>query len=193
ALALGRERQKLTERAELLDRLTTFATVLNTSPDAVSIAEHVTSGARVVIPADQVVMVSRDEASGAYLVAAVEGSDHSVLGQVIQPGEGVSGRAIVARTVVVADRLERRQFPKAVAKVKLPDILGAMSAPMIVAEEITGTVTWLRGDLGAPFTAQEKEIAALLSSRVGLALANASLLQKTRDAAVTDPLTGIKN
>jgi len=99
----------------------------------------------------------------------------------------------VARDVVVADRLERKQFPKAVAKVKLPDVLGAMSAPMIVAEDITGTVTWLRGDLGAPFTAQEKEIAALLSSRVGLAFANAALLQKTKDAAVTDPLTGIKN
>src|SRR6185295_13910941 len=87
ALALGRERQKLTERAALLDRLTTFATVLNTSPDAVSIAEHVTSGARVVIPADLVVMVTRDEASGAYLIAALEGSDKSLIGHVIQPGE----------------------------------------------------------------------------------------------------------
>ena len=193
ALALGRERQKLTERAALLDRLTTFATVLNTSLDAASIAEHVTSGAGVVVPADSVVLVTRDEVSGAYLIAAVQGAESSVVGQQIQPGEGISGRAIVARDVVVTDRLERKQFPKAVAKVKLPDVLGAMSAPMIVAEEITGAVTWLRGDLSAPFTAQEKEIAALLSSRVGLALANASLLQKTKDAAITDPLTGIKN
>jgi len=183
ALALGRERQKLTERAALLDRFTTFATVLNTSPDQAAITEHVTSGAGVVIPADSVVMVSRDEGSGSYHIAAVQGADASVVGLPIRPGEGISGRAIVARDVVVADRLERKQFPKAVAKVNLPDVLGAMSAPMIVAEEITGTVTWLRGDLSAPFTAQEKEIAALLSSRVGLALANATLLQQTRDAA----------
>jgi diguanylate cyclase (GGDEF)-like protein len=193
ALALGRERQRLTERAELLDRLTTFATVLNTSDDAVSIAEHVTSGARVVIPADLVVMVSKDDASGLYVIAAIEGADPSVIGQAIQPGEGISGRAIVARTVVVTDRLERRQFPKTVAKVKLPDVLGAMSAPMVVAEEITGTVTWLRSDLDTPFSEQEKEIAELLASRVGLALANASLLQKSRDAAITDPLTGLRN
>jgi len=193
ALALGRERQKLTERAALLDRFTTFATVLNMSPDQDSITEHVTSGAGVVIPADSVVMVSRDEAGGGYHIAAVQGAEGAVVGLAIRPGEGISGRAIVARDVVVADRLERKQFPKAVAKVRLPDVLGAMSAPMLVAEEITGTVTWLRGDLAAPFTAQEKEIAALLASRVGLALANASLLQKTRDAAVTDPLTGIKN
>jgi diguanylate cyclase (GGDEF)-like protein len=193
ALALGRERQKLTERAALLDRFTTFATVLNMSPDQASIAEHVTTGAGVVIPADSVVMVTRDDASGSYFISAVRGTDESIIGQPIQPGEGISGRAIVARDVVVTDRLERKQFPKAVAKVRLPDTLGAMSAPMLVAEEITGTVTWLRGDLSAPFTAQEKEIAALLSSRVGLALANASLLQKTKDAAVTDPLTGLKN
>src|SRR5205814_2382755 len=86
----------------------------------------------------------------------------AVVGQPIQPGEGISGRAIVARDVVVADRLERRQFPKAVAKVKLPDVMGAMSAPMVVAEEIAGTVTWLRGDLSAPFTVQEKEFAVIL-------------------------------
>ena len=193
ALALGRERQKLTERAGLLDRMTTFATVLNTSPDIASIAEHVITGAGVVIPADSVVLVTRDELSDAYRIAAVLGAEGAVVGQPIQPGEGISGRAIVARDVVVADRLERKQFPKAVAKVKLPDVLAAMSAPMVVAEEITGAVTWLRGDVSTPFTAQEKEIAGLLSSRVGLALANAHLLQKTKDAAVTDPLTGIKN
>jgi diguanylate cyclase (GGDEF)-like protein len=193
ALALGRERQELTERAALLDRLTTFATVLNTSLDVASIVENATTGAAVVIPADCIVVVSRDDASGSYLIAAAQGADPAVIGQRIQPGEGISGRAIVARDVVVAARLGRKQFPKAVAKVKLPDVLGAMSAPMIVAEEVAGTVTWLRGDLSAPFTAQEKEIAALLAGRVGLAIANAGLLQKTRDAAVTDSLTGIKN
>ena len=46
---------------------------------------------------------------------------------------------------------------------------------------------------GRPFTAQEREIAALLAGRVGFALANARLHQKTRDAAITDPLTGLHN
>jgi diguanylate cyclase (GGDEF)-like protein len=193
ALALGRERLKLTERAALLDRLTTFATVLNASLDMALTDEEIAAGAGVVIPADSVVIIHRDEASGIYRINAVVGGDTSVVGQKIELGEGISGRAIVARKVMVTDRLERAQFPKAVAKAKLPDVLAAMSAPMVIGEQIAGVVTWLRGDLSRPFSDQEQEVAALLASRVGLALANARLHQKTRDAAITDPLTGIHN
>jgi diguanylate cyclase (GGDEF)-like protein len=193
ALALGRERQKLTERAALLDRLTTFAMVLNASLDSALTDEEIASGAGVVIPADSVVIIHRDEETGAYRINAVVGGDTTVVGNAIEPGEGISGRAIVARKVMVTDRLERAQFPKAVVKAKLPDVLAAMSAPMIIGDQIAGVVTWLRGDLSRPFSEQEQEVAALAASRVGLSLANARLHQKTRDAAITDPLTGIHN
>src|SRR4029079_17600587 len=205
ALALGRERQKLTERAALLDRLTTFAMVLNASLDSALTDEEIASGAGVVIPADSVVIIHRDEETGAYRINAVVGGDTTVVGNTIEPGEGISGRAIVARKVMVTDRLERAQFPKAVVKEKLPDvpahtpapnIIGArdaMAAPMIIGDQIAGVVTWLRGDLSRPFSEQEQEVAALAASRVGLSLAHAPLRQKTRDAAITDPLTGIHN
>jgi diguanylate cyclase (GGDEF)-like protein len=193
ALALGRERQKLTERAALLDRLTTFATVLGTSLDPATMDDEVAVGAEVVIPADAVVLVNRDEVSERFLIVSVAGSDKSIIGGVIHPGEGVSGRAIVSRAVVVVDRMERSAFPKAATNVELPDIIAAMSAPMVVGDTVVGAVTWLRGDLDKPFTAQEREIAALLAGRVGFALSNARLHQKTRNAAITDPLTGIHN
>ena len=193
ALALGRERQKLTERAALLDRLTTFATVLNASLDPAKLSDDAAAGAAVVIPADSVVVINHDDASGSYAIDAVAGGDASVVGQRIEPGEGISGRAIVARDIVVSDHLKRAQFPKSVAKVKMPDVLTAMSAPMLVGDDVVGVVTWLRGDLTHTFTAQEREIASLLAGRVGLARANALLLQGMRDAAATDPLTGLRN
>ena len=192
ALALGRERQKLTERAALLDRLTTFATVLGSSLDPATMDDEVAVGAATVIPADSVVLVNRAE-SGAYVISAVAGGDTSVVGKAVKPGEGASGQAIEARAVVVMDRLERKQFPKSVAGVELPDALAAMAAPMVIGDEAVGVVTWLRGDLTRTFTAQEREIAALLAGKVGLALANARLHQKTQDAAITDPLTGLRN
>ncbi len=192
ALALGRERQKLTERAALLDRLTTFATVLGSSLDPATMDDEVATGAATVIPADSVVLVNREE-SGAYVVSAIAGGDRSVIGAPVKPGEGVSGQAMTTRAVVVIDRLERTQFPKAVANVDLPDTLAAMAAPMVIGNQVVGVVTWLRGDLTRTFTTQEREVAGLLAGKVGLALANARLHQKTQDAAITDPLTGLRN
>ena len=193
ALALGRERQKLTERAALLDRLTTFATVLGSSLDPVTMDEEVATGAAAVIPADMVVLVSRDESTGDYVVNAVAGGDASVVGLPVKAGEGVSGRAISTRSVVVSDRLERSAWPKAVVGADLPDVLAAMSAPMVIGDGVAGAVSWFRGDLAKRFTLQEREVAQLLASKVGLALTNARLHQQTRNAAITDPLTGIHN
>ena len=193
ALALGRERQKLTERAALLDRLTAFATRLGSSLDPATMDDEVASGAAVVIPADSVVLINRDEASGVYLINAIAGGDPAIIGKPVEPGEGISGRTIITRAVMVDDRLDRSQFPKSVEGVKLPDELTAMSAPMLTGDEVVGVVTWLRGDLAKPFTPQEQEVAGLLAGKVGLALANARLHQKTADAAIRDPLTGLHN
>ena len=193
ALALGRERQKLTERAALLDRLTTFATVLGSSLDPATMDDEVATGAATVIPADMAVLVNRDDVTGDFVINGIAGGDTSVAGRSIAAGEGVTGRAITTRTVVVDDHLERARFPKAAADVKMPDTVAAMAAPMILGDQIVGVVTWLRGDLSRPFSAQEQEVAALLAGKVALALANARLHQKMQDAAIRDPLTGLHN
>jgi len=139
------------------------------------------------------VLVNRDEATGLFAINALAGGDPSVLGRQVKAGEGVSGKAITSRAVVVVDRMDRAAFPKAVRDVDLPDALVAMAAPMVIGDQVVGVVTWLRGDLSRPFTTQEQEVAGLLAGKVGLALANARLHQKTQDAAITDPLTGLRN
>ena len=193
ALALGRERQKLTERAALLDRLTTFATVLVSSLDPETMDDQVAAGASHVIPGDMVALVTLEESIGEFVIAAVSGGDRMVIGETIKPGEGISGRAISSRSVVVDDHLERSRFPKSVTSARVPDTLTAMSAPMVLGDEVVGAVTWLRGDLTRVFTAQEQEVAAILAGKVGLALSNAKLHQQTQNAAITDPLTGLHN
>jgi diguanylate cyclase (GGDEF)-like protein len=193
ALALGHERQKLTERAALLDRLTTFATVLSANLDPATMDDEVAAGAVAVIPADMVVLIQRDQPSGEYLVSAVAGGDRTVIGQPVRLGEGVSGRAIATRSLTVIARIDRADWPKAVAQASMPDTLGGMAAPMVIGDEVVGAVSWFRGDLTRAFTAQEREVAQLLAGRVGLALSNARLHQQTRNAAITDPLTGIHN
>jgi diguanylate cyclase (GGDEF)-like protein len=193
ALALGRERQKLTERAALLDRLTGFATLLSSTMEPEAIDRMLSTGAADVIDADATVLVTLDEPSGEFVIAAMSGGDLTVVGEPIRPGEGISGKALSTRSVVVDDHLERSRFPKSVAAAKMPDILTGMAAPMIIDDQIVGCVTWLRGDLTNVFTAQEQEVAALLGSRAGLALQNVALHRQARDLAITDPLTGIPN
>jgi GAF domain-containing protein len=73
ALALGRERQKLTERTELLDRLTTFAATLNASLDPQTIHDHVAVGAAEVVSADMVVVELLDPPTGEFQAMAVAG------------------------------------------------------------------------------------------------------------------------
>jgi eukaryotic-like serine/threonine-protein kinase len=193
SLALGRERQKLTERAALLDRLTAFSTRLGSSLDPATMDDEVAIGAATVIPADTVVLVNRDEAGGTFVINAVAGGDRRLVGRAVAPGEGTSGRALVTATVVVEDRMPRSQYPSAAAGANVPDEVAAMAAPMVVDDVVVGVVTWLRSDLSRPFTGQEQEVASLLAGKVGLALANARLHQQTADAAIRDPLTGLHN
>jgi diguanylate cyclase (GGDEF)-like protein len=193
SLALGRERQKLTERAALLDRLTTFATVLGSSLDPASMDDEVANGAKAVIPSDSVILVTLDEASGEFRINAMAGGDPEMIGKAVEAGEGITGRAIKTKSVQVMDRLDRAGWPKAVAKARFADTLAGMAAPMVIDDRVEGVVSWARSDLSRPFTPQEREVAALLASKVGLALANARLHQQTRNAAITDPLTGIHN
>jgi diguanylate cyclase (GGDEF)-like protein len=192
AMALGRERNKLTERSQLLDRLTTFATGLNALLDTEMISPHVAEGARTVVVADMLVLVLRDDL-GHYRTAAVSGGDAGVVGARILPGEGVTGRAIQTRAIVIEEHLPRDRFPKSASKVRLADVLAAMATPLVSRDEVIGAIGWLREDPSQVFTPQEQEIAVLLANRVAVALANATLVGEAQKAAITDPLTGIHN
>jgi diguanylate cyclase (GGDEF)-like protein len=193
ALVLGRERQKLTERAGLMDQLAGFSRSLGRSLDPLTVNEQVAVGVGGVISADMAVLVLRDPATAEYRTVQVEGPDSSVLGARIEPGEGITGRAIVEGAVVVEDRLERRAFPKGMARLRMPDTLAAMSAPLVTDQGVIGALSWFRTDLTRTFTAQEREVAGLLAAQVALAVTNAELHHATEVAAVTDVLTGLNN
>ncbi|HJW21633.1 MAG TPA: diguanylate cyclase [Candidatus Limnocylindrales bacterium] len=192
ALALGRERQKLTERAGLMDQLASFSRSLGRSLDPETVHEQVAAGASRVIRADMVALILRNP-DDEYRIAEVEGRDRQVVGVRIKPGEGISGRAIAAGTLVADDRLERRHFPKEASHVRLADTVAAMSAPLVGDAGVVGALSWFRDDLSRPFSDQEREVAALLASQVALAITNAELHHATELAAVTDGLTGLNN
>jgi diguanylate cyclase (GGDEF)-like protein len=193
SLALGRERQRLTERAGLMDRLASFSRSLGRTLDPATLHGEVGAGARRVVAADMAILIVLDRPSGEFRIVQVDGGDPALLGARILPGEGVSGRAIAAGTVIVDDRLHRGAFPRDASNAKLADTLAAMSAALVVDETVTGALSWFREDLTLPFSEQEREVGGLLAAQVALALSNAELHQATAVAAVTDALTGLHN
>ena len=193
ALALGRERQKLAERARLMDDLVQFSRSLGRSLDPETLHAQVAAGACSVIRADMVILALLDEATGEYRTFQVEGGDPALLGVRILPGEGITGRAIATGSVQVDERLERASYPKGAMRASVPDAMVAMAAPIVTDGGILGALSWFRDDLTRPFSDQEREVAGLVGSQVALALANAELHHATELAAVTDALTGLKN
>jgi diguanylate cyclase (GGDEF)-like protein len=193
ALALGRERQNLTERARLMDALVTFSRTLGGSLDPAAVSAQVVSGASQVIAADMVLLTLRDGKTGDFRVNQVRGGDAALLGIAIRSGEGVTGRAIEGDRVVVEDRQARSDRPRAAIAARLADELAAMAAPLRADQDVLGALSWFREDLATPFTDQEQEVASLVAAQVALALANAELHHATEVQAVTDALTGLAN
>jgi diguanylate cyclase (GGDEF)-like protein len=193
ALALGRERQNLTERARLMDALVTFSRTLGGSLDPAAVSAQVVSGASQVIAADMVLLTLRDGKTGDFRVNQVRGGDGALLGIAIRSGEGVTGRAIEGDRVVIEDRQARSDRPRAAIAARLADELAAMAAPLRADQDVLGALSWFREDLATPFTDQEQEVASLVAAQVALALANAELHHATEVQAVTDALTGLAN
>jgi len=193
AMALGRERTKLALRAQLLDRLTRFATALNASLDPVVVHAQIATGAAQVVGADIVAVVTRDPNGDGYSSVAVDGGDPSMVGSRIVLGQGVAGTAIATRRMYVNDHFRREDAPDATSRLGLPPVMAAMGVPLIFGDEVLGAVTFVRTDEGKPFVPIEQEIAYLVASRIAVALTNATLHHEAQEAAITDALTGLHN
>ncbi|NJD27353.1 MAG: diguanylate cyclase [Chloroflexi bacterium] len=193
ALALGRERQALAERAELLGRLATFSATLNSTLDPAAVLQAVADGAVEVIAAGGFILVTSEAGGEGFRVTALHGHDQRVLGAPIVPGEGFTGRAIAERQAIVEEHLVHAQFaPTAQASTDVPAVAG-MAVPLVRRDEGVGAIAWFRDPADPGFSSQEQDVAQLVASQVSLALANARLHQLTVDASITDPLTGLHN
>ncbi len=193
ALALGHERVKLAERAMLLVRLSDLSVRLNGTLDPAGMHDLVATGVAGVIDATMVALILAEPGSDEFRTERIVGGDPSMRGIRVLPGEGVAGRAIETGRLVVDDKLDRAHFPKAAETARIPDLVAAMAVPLTRDGRAFGAISWLRGDISRPYTPEEQEVAGLLGVQVSLALVNQRLLSEAREAAVTDPLTGLHN
>jgi diguanylate cyclase (GGDEF)-like protein len=193
ALALARQREDIAAQADLFRRLAAFSAAANrvVSPD--ELYEVIAQSVSTVIASEAVVLVVLDRATDRYVIRALAGGDPLVVGAEVGRGEGLSGRAMAARHLVVARRLEREKFPSAVRNARIPDVVTAVSVPLIFDEEVIGAITLLRERLDSPFSQTEQEVLELLGNQAALAISKVWLLAQVTEDSLRDPLTGLFN
>ena len=111
ALMLGREQLLLADRARLFAALNGFARTANSILDEDRLVPALLEAIADIVPADAMGLTVLDKETGRYLLRAVRGPgiDPAAVGAEIGPGDGVAGRAIASRTLVI-DRLDRRTY-----------------------------------------------------------------------------------
>ena len=193
ALALARERRWLAERADLFQHLASFGGSVTGSLDAETLYPTIVGGIRRVLASDFAVLTILDRATGQYFIRAMSGGHGSYIGSEIRPGEGVAGRAIRDRAVVVDDHLARERYPIDVKGAVSADVMAAIGLPLIRDGVVVGALTVCRFDLDKPFSRTEREVGEVLGSQVALAVTNTFLHSDVIEASVRDPLTGLFN
>ena len=193
ALALGRERQALQERAALFGRLARFGSAINASLEPVTAYESIIGAVADVLQVDITTLIVRDRTTGEDRIVAIRGGDERYVGARIHPGESNAGQALAEGAVVVHDLIQRDEFPETLRGARVPDNLVCATFPLLRGDAVIGAVTVLRLDLTRVFTALEVETMSLLASHIALALNNVELHAQMADAAIRDPLTGLWN
>ena len=192
SIALGRERQKLAERAALLGRLTEAFAALGGTLDPTTLLSEIASAATTVVTCDIGLLTLPEDDGSGYRIAAARGAD-AIIGMKIETGEGATGTAIATRAPVLDDQFDQSKYPKVARRAVNEPTVAVMAIPMLRDDGVVGALTFVRREAGHGFTEQEREIAALLAGQAALAIANARLHAETREASIRDPLTQLHN
>ena len=193
ALALARERERLAARAERFRRLTSFASAVNATLDPARVHQTIVEELLDLFAADTVGLTVLDRTSGAYAVRAVAGTDQAYLGLPILAGEGLAGRAIRDRALVVDDHYDPTTNQTAVETGASTDRLAGVAVPLIRDDVVVGAATIVRHDLGRPFGPDELDALPIVAGLVALAITNTFLHAEVTELSVRDSLTGLFN
>jgi len=193
ALALTRERERLASRAELFHRLTTFAATINGTLDPERLQQEIVDGVRQALITTTVALTILDRTTGRYVVKAMAGADQAFLGIEVGHGEGLAGRAIRDRALVVDDRFDVATVATAVAAGATSELLAGAAVPLIRDDVVVGALTIIRSDLDTPFGPDELEALPILAGLVALAVTNTFLHAEVTELSIRDSLTGLFN
>ena len=142
--------------------------------------------------ADVLAVSLLDRGNGRYVIRAARGLP-GVVGHEIQVGDGLAGRAIRDRAIVINNTLTADQFSQSIQDLNLPLWNYGVGLPLVRDGVVVGAISIGRTTGTEGFTELELEGLQLLASSAALAVANAFLHAEVAELAVRDPLTGLYN
>ncbi len=193
ALALAAERERLAARAELFRRLTSFAAAVNGTLDPARVHQAIVDELRDVLVADSVGLTVLDRPTGRYIVRAVAGPDQAYLNLPIEPGEGLAGRAIRDRALVVNPNYDPTSHAAVIAAGLAAEPMTGVATPLVRDDVVVGALTVARHGVDRPFASDELEALPIIAGLVALAITNTFLHAEVTELSVRDPLTGLFN
>ena len=193
AVALDRERRALAERAGVLRNLNEFNTAASATLDTDQLASTIVRQAGRVISADVVALTLLDRPTGRYRLRAIDGLSPDLVGSEIAVGEGISGRAIRDRSLVVAEGIGPAESPASVRGAVTTPYAHFAAVPLIRDRVVVGALALGRYAADRPFRTLEREALELLAGHTALTVANAFLHAEVEELAIRDALTGLHN
>jgi len=193
AVALGLDRHKLASRAELFRDVEAFGREVTGSLALEPLARMMVEAIGRVVKADTLVVTLLDRSDGCYRVRGVRGVAEAAVGREIEIGEGLTGRAIRDRALLIDDTQTPDKIPRTVRDLNIPPLAQGVSLPLISDGVVVGAFAIGRTAHLSRFTDLEVEALQLLASSAALAVANAFLHAEVAEMAVRDSLTGLYN
>jgi adenylate cyclase len=134
--------------------------------------------------ADSLSVMLFDEHAGCLRIAASRGIEEELARSIrIEPGDKIAGWVFRERKPVILNRETQENSPFA-DLLKRPEIVSAVSFPMIVRDEILGVLNVSHNDGDSRFSESDIEMLGILCTQASLALENvrsiATMKEKTR-------------
>jgi diguanylate cyclase (GGDEF)-like protein len=111
----------------------------------------------------------------------------------IEPGDGLAGRAIRDRALVVDDRFDASKSALLRGGDLVSEPLAGAAVPLIRDDVVVGALTILRLNADRPFAPDELEALPIVAGLVALAITNTFLHAEVTELSVRDALTGLFN
>ena len=197
ALIIGRDRQRLAERVELFRHLNQFSEAVNATLQPDELYAALVRSVSSVVRAEITTLHVLDRETGRHILRAAAGADREVLGDEAKPGEGMAGRAIRDRTIIIDEAAPRPGSQRPGSGFLIDQREGtpmlAASLPLIREGAVVAVLTLMRGGGGDRFNESELDALRMLGDQASLAITNTFLHADVRELAMRDPLTGLFN